>query len=77
MKRINGAQYLVVAINLPLHWSATGLPIGTQFVGCFGEEATCSASRRSLNGRGLRRIARSRIGLSLALSLSLRGRGLR
>jgi amidase len=28
------------AINLPLHWSATGLPIGTQFVGRFGEEAT-------------------------------------
>jgi amidase len=28
------------AINLPLHWSATGLPIGTQFVGRFGDEAT-------------------------------------
>jgi amidase len=27
------------AINLPLHWSAEGLPIGTQFVGRFGEEA--------------------------------------
>jgi amidase len=28
------------AINLPLHWSAAGLPIGVQFVGRFGEEAT-------------------------------------
>jgi Asp-tRNA(Asn)/Glu-tRNA(Gln) amidotransferase A subunit family amidase len=28
------------AINLPLHWSAAGLPIGIQFVGRFGDEAT-------------------------------------
>jgi amidase len=28
------------AINLPLYWSSTGLPIGVQFVGRFGEEAT-------------------------------------
>ena len=28
------------AINLPLYWNAAGLPIGTQFVGRFGEEAT-------------------------------------
>jgi amidase len=28
------------AINLPLHWNAAGLPIGTQFVGRFGDEAT-------------------------------------
>jgi amidase len=27
------------AINLPLHWNADGLPIGTQFVGRVGEEA--------------------------------------
>lgn len=27
------------AINLPLHWNAEGLPIGTQFVGRVGEEA--------------------------------------
>ena len=27
------------AINLPLHWNDAGLPIGTQFVGRFGEEA--------------------------------------
>ncbi len=27
------------AINLPLHWNEAGLPIGTQFVGRFGEEA--------------------------------------
>ncbi len=27
------------AINLPLHWNSAGLPIGTQFVGRFGEEA--------------------------------------
>ena len=26
------------AISLPLHWSASGLPIGVQFVGRFGEE---------------------------------------
>jgi amidase len=26
------------AINLPLHWNDAGLPIGTQFVGRFGEE---------------------------------------
>jgi amidase len=28
------------AINLPLHWNAAGLPIGTQFLGRFGDEAT-------------------------------------
>jgi amidase len=28
------------AINLPLHWNGQGLPIGVQFVGRFGEEAT-------------------------------------
>lgn len=27
------------ALTLPLHWSATGLPIGTQLIGRFGEEA--------------------------------------
>lgn len=27
------------AMNLPLHWSAAGLPIGVQFAGRFGEEA--------------------------------------
>ena len=27
------------AITLPLHWSAAGLPIGTQLIGRFGEEA--------------------------------------
>ncbi|HEV2546714.1 MAG TPA: amidase family protein [Stellaceae bacterium] len=31
------------AINLPLYWNAAGLPIGTQFVGRFGEEATLLA----------------------------------
>jgi amidase len=28
------------AISLPLHWSAGGLPVGVQFVGHFGDEAT-------------------------------------
>ena len=28
------------AVSLPLHWSATGLPVGVQFVGHFGDEAT-------------------------------------
>jgi amidase len=28
------------AINLPLFWNAAGLPIGTQFVGRFGDEET-------------------------------------
>ena len=28
------------AINLPLHWNGDGLPIGVQFVGRFGDEAT-------------------------------------
>lgn len=28
------------AISLPLHWSASGLPIGVQIVGRFGDEAT-------------------------------------
>jgi amidase len=28
------------AISLPLHWSATGLPVGVQCVGRFGDEAT-------------------------------------
>jgi len=31
------------AINLPLYWNSAGLPIGTQFVGRFGEEATLLA----------------------------------
>lgn len=28
------------AINLPLHWNKAGLPIGVQFVGRYGDEAT-------------------------------------
>ncbi|HLB26668.1 MAG TPA: amidase [Dehalococcoidia bacterium] len=28
------------AISLPLHWNADGLPVGTHFVGRFGDEAT-------------------------------------
>ncbi len=28
------------ALSLPLHWNASGLPIGTQWVGRFGEEST-------------------------------------
>jgi len=28
------------AINLPLHWNKAGLPIGTQFVGRYGDELT-------------------------------------
>jgi amidase len=28
------------AMSVPLHWSANGLPIGVQFVGPFGDEAT-------------------------------------
>jgi amidase len=28
------------AINLPLHWTAAGIPIGVQFVGTFGDELT-------------------------------------
>ncbi len=28
------------AISLPLHWSKDGLPMGSQFVGRFGDEAT-------------------------------------
>ena len=27
-------------ISLPLHWSGSGLPIGVQFVGRFGDEET-------------------------------------
>ena len=29
-----------LAISLPLHWSKDGLPMGSQFVGRFGDEAT-------------------------------------
>jgi len=28
------------AMSVPLHWNAAGLPIGMQFVGRFGEDAT-------------------------------------
>jgi Asp-tRNA(Asn)/Glu-tRNA(Gln) amidotransferase A subunit family amidase len=28
------------AISVPLHWNAAGLPIGVQFAGRFGDEAT-------------------------------------
>ena len=28
------------AMNVPLYWNGDGLPIGTQVVGRFGEEAT-------------------------------------
>ncbi len=28
------------AMSVPLHWSAAGLPIGTQFIGRFGDEGT-------------------------------------
>ncbi|MBI4952242.1 MAG: amidase [Myxococcales bacterium] len=31
------------AMNVPLHWSAAGLPIGVQFVGRYAEEATLLA----------------------------------
>jgi amidase len=28
------------AINVPLYWNRDHLPVGTQFVGSFGDEAT-------------------------------------
>jgi amidase len=28
------------AMSVPLHWSATGLPVGVHFAASFGEEAT-------------------------------------
>jgi amidase len=28
------------AMNMPLHWNAEGLPVGTHFIGRFGDEAT-------------------------------------
>ena len=36
------------AMSLPLHWNADGLPIGTQFVGRFGDEATLLRLAREL-----------------------------
>jgi amidase len=30
-------------VSLPLHWSASGLPIGVQFAGRFGDEGTLFA----------------------------------
>jgi amidase len=38
------------AISLPLHWSADGLPIGMQFVGRYGDEATLLALGTVLEG---------------------------
>jgi amidase len=28
------------AMSVPLHWTSEGLPVGTHFVGRFGDEAT-------------------------------------
>jgi len=36
------------AINLPLHWNSSGLPIGVQFVGRFGDELTLLQLARQL-----------------------------
>jgi amidase len=38
------------AISLPLHWNEAGLPIGTQFVGRFGDEETLLSLAGQLEG---------------------------
>jgi Asp-tRNA(Asn)/Glu-tRNA(Gln) amidotransferase A subunit family amidase len=52
------------AMSVPLAWSRAGLPLGVQFVGGFGDEATRRPGSARASGTRWRRRARTRMPVS-------------